>query len=125
MNFLLKFKKKMGTLKEGFFNFVYQASHNSDGEIDGILVHGVDVTEQVLARKKIEESEQKFRTVTQSLPQLIWSTGIDGLADFFNRQWYDYTGSTPEQSFGFEWSQYIHPDDRMTFYKMEKQFAYR
>ena len=48
-----------GKLEKVYLNFVYQPSHNNEGEIDGILVHGVDVTEQVLARKTIEESEKR------------------------------------------------------------------
>ncbi len=54
-----KIDKGNGKLEEVYFNYVYQPSHNSEGETDGILVHGVDVTEQVLARKKIEESEKQ------------------------------------------------------------------
>jgi PAS domain S-box-containing protein len=104
-------QRTSGELEEGILNFIYQPSRNAQGEIDGILVHGVEVTEQIIARKKIEESEEKFRTVTQSLPQLIWSTDKDGMVDFFNQQWFDYTGSTPERSFGPEWSQYIHAHD--------------
>ncbi|MEJ7913774.1 MAG: ATP-binding protein, partial [Chitinophagaceae bacterium] len=97
-----------GKLEEGFFNFVYQASRNEQGEIDGILVHAIEVTEQIIARKRIEESESRFRTLTQSLPQLIWTANPDGYCDFFNQNWYDYTGSTPEQSFGDGWAQYLH-----------------
>ena len=63
--------KGNGKLEETYFNFVYQPSHNSEGKIDGILVHGVDVTEQVLTRKKIEESEKQLeQKVIQRTEQL-------------------------------------------------------
>ncbi len=49
-----------GTLEEVYYNFVYQPSYNADGEVDGILVHAVDVTESVRARERIEAlSRQK------------------------------------------------------------------
>ncbi len=48
-------RKVDGTLEEVYFNFVYQPSYNATGEIDGILVHAVDVTDQVRARQRIEE----------------------------------------------------------------------
>ncbi len=47
-----------GTLDEGFFNLVYQPSLNARGEIDGILVHAVEVTEQVRARQRVEEANR-------------------------------------------------------------------
>ena len=47
-----------GTLDEVFINFVYQPSLNARGEIDGILVHAVDVTEQVRARQRVEEANR-------------------------------------------------------------------
>ena len=50
--------RESGKLEEGFFNFIYQASHDANGHTDGILVHAVEVTDQLLARKKIEESEK-------------------------------------------------------------------
>ena len=60
-----------GRWEETYFNFVYQPSHNSEGKIDGILAHGVDVTEQVITRKKIEESEKQLeQKVIQRTEQL-------------------------------------------------------
>ena len=49
-----------GTLEGVYYNFVYQPSCNAEGEVDGILVHAVDVTESVRARERIEAlSRQK------------------------------------------------------------------
>jgi len=47
-----------GALEEVFVNFVYQPSRGVRGEIDGILVHAVEVTEQVLARQRVEEANR-------------------------------------------------------------------
>lgn len=54
-----------GNLQERYLNFVYQPYRNEEGQIDGIFYTGVDVTEQVLARRKIEESENRFRVIFQ------------------------------------------------------------
>lgn len=43
-----------GSLDDAFFNFVYQPVRDADGAVSGVLVHAVDVTEQVLARREIE-----------------------------------------------------------------------
>ena len=67
-----------GKPEEGFFNFIYQASRNEQGEIDGILVHAVEVTEQIIARKKIEESEQKLAYRT-ALLEAHNQASVDGI----------------------------------------------
>jgi len=40
--------------------------------------------------------EQDIRLVVDTIPTLAWSSGPDGLADFFNQRWLDYTGSGVE-----------------------------
>lgn len=52
-----------GTLDDCYFNFVYQAWRDPAGQIQGVFVHAVDVTEQVLARQRLEESERALRTL--------------------------------------------------------------
>jgi PAS domain S-box-containing protein len=49
-----------GTLYEGFFNFVYQPLYNSNREVEGILLHAVEVTEQVRSRQRTEELLQQL-----------------------------------------------------------------
>ncbi len=43
-----------GQLEDGYFNFVYQPTRDIDGQVDGILVHAVEVTDQVQARRQME-----------------------------------------------------------------------
>lgn len=64
-------RRTNGKLEEGFFNFIYQASYNSEGEINGILVHGVEVTEQIIARKRLEESEGYLQDIFYQAPAAI------------------------------------------------------
>jgi PAS domain S-box-containing protein len=56
-------RKKAGRPEEVFVNFVYQPLFDDKGSVDGILVHAVEVTDQVSARKKVEESELQFRNL--------------------------------------------------------------
>ncbi|MFN3997912.1 ATP-binding protein [Algoriphagus sp.] len=107
-----KFDRGAGRPEDAFVNFVYQASHNNEGEIDGILVHAVDVTEQVLARKKIEESEKYFRQLTDTVPAIIWITEPDGSCSYLNKNWYSYTGQTEAEALSFGWLDATHPDDK-------------
>ena len=92
-----------------YVDFEFAPLRESDNSISGIRITLIDVTEKVEARKKIEESEKRFRLLTESIPQLIWETDADGNALFTSGRWLEYTGIEP----GIEgsWQKMIHPDD--------------
>ncbi len=56
-----------GTLGENYYNFVYQATRDLNGEIDGILVFAYEVTAQVRARQQVEQSRRKVETLNEEL----------------------------------------------------------
>src|SRR3984957_4243663 len=51
----------------------------------------------------VRESEERFRTLANAIPQLAWIAGADGFILWYNQRWYDYTGTTPEQMQGWGW----------------------
>ena len=53
----------------------------------------------------------QFRTVADSAPVLIWMTGVDGRATFFNKPWLEFTGRPMAEELGEGWSKAIHPED--------------
>jgi PAS domain S-box-containing protein len=59
----------------------------------------------------LRDSEQRFRNIANSVPTMMWTSGIDGGADFVNRSWLDFTGRTLEDSLGNGWAQSVHPED--------------
>ncbi len=59
----------------------------------------------------LNDSPEGLAVLADLLPQLVWSTRPDGVPDYFNRRWYDYTGQTPEKNAGREWADVLHPDD--------------
>ena len=56
-----------------------------------------------LAEEALRESEDRFRTMAESIPQLAWMAKPDGHIFWYNRRWYDYTGTTLEQMKGWGW----------------------
>jgi PAS domain S-box-containing protein len=74
------------------------------------------VQRELEQRRKVEdalrESERKFRTIADTMPQIVWSTRADGYHDYYNSRWYEFTGLTPERSMGEGWNPTLHPDDR-------------
>ncbi|WP_428228701.1 PAS domain-containing sensor histidine kinase [Flavobacterium sp.] len=92
-----------------YIDFEYAPQRELDDTISGIKITLIDVTEKVEARKKIEESEKRFRSLTESIPQLIWETDEKGNALFTSGKWLEYTGIIPSgQSL---WKAMIHPAD--------------
>lgn len=62
---------KDGLPHDVYYNYVYQAARDSGNNISGVTVMATDITEQVLARKKIEESEKLYRELTEKLEAIV------------------------------------------------------
>jgi PAS domain S-box-containing protein len=82
---------------------------------DGMITLRITLTD-ISENKRIEEalrvSEERFRTVVEAVPQIIWITKPDGSNIYFNQKWMDYTGLTLEQSLEHGWYIQFHPDDK-------------
>jgi PAS domain S-box-containing protein len=57
------------------------------------------------------ESERRFRTMADHAPVLLWMAGTDGLCNFFNQRWLDFTGKSLEQELGSGWAAGVHPEE--------------
>lgn len=78
----------------------------------GYLVISSDISEKRQAEAALQESTEVFRTLTDTMPQMVWTCSPDGLNTYFNQQWVDYTGLTLEESLGRGWNKPFHPDDQ-------------
>ena len=70
-----------------------------------------DITEETKADHRLHESEQRFRSLADSAPVLIWLTGPDRQLSWVNKPWLDFTGQSLGQELGKGWLQGLHPDD--------------
>jgi len=74
-----------------------------------ICVHR-DVTDEKKHKDELKESEQRFRNLTEALPQLVWVTNERGDREYVSKQWLDYAGV--EKFDESVWEKTVHPDDR-------------
>jgi len=58
-----------------------------------------------------KESEERTRLIIDTVPAQLWTETPEGVVDFVNRRWVDYTGMTLEQAVGSGWNRMVHPDD--------------
>ena len=118
------------------FDIEYRAIGQDDGAVRWIAARGkalfddndrcvraigtaLDITVRKAAAERLHvseamraDSEAKFRAITDSIDQMIWSARADGHHDFFNQRWYDFTGVPPGSTDGAGWNAISHPDDR-------------
>jgi PAS domain S-box-containing protein len=72
----------------------------------------MDITERKRSAQIIEQSEKKFRTLSDSMPQLIWTGDPDGNLNYFSQSVYDYSGLSPKEIEEKGWIEIVHPDDK-------------
>jgi PAS domain S-box-containing protein len=70
------------------------------------------VYERRQAEEALRESEHRWRSLTEALPQLVWAAKPDGACDYFSTQWTEYTGVPESELLGWRWMDTLHPDDR-------------
>ncbi len=70
-----------------------------------------EIAERQRAEAALRASEERLRTLSDALPQLIWTNDATGSANSFNRRWHEYSGLSFEQSAGLGWQAIVQPDD--------------
>ncbi|WP_439634682.1 PAS domain-containing protein [Glycocaulis sp.] len=100
-----------GEPQERFVDLIYHPVRDRHGDVSGIFVQGHDTTAKKAAQEAASESEARFRTLAQSLPNHVWTATPDGQLDWFNQQVYDYTGEAEHALDGANWGRVVHPDD--------------
>jgi len=69
------------------------------------------IFERTRAAAELARSEERYRTLADSLPELIWASGTTGEVTFVNRPWLEFTGRAAEQEVGYGWAESVHKED--------------
>ncbi|BAZ19526.1 multi-sensor hybrid histidine kinase [Kalymmatonema gypsitolerans NIES-4073] len=85
--------------------------HDDKGELVGIVGISIDITVRKNAIAALQESEERFRTMADTAPVMIWMAGIDQFCHYLNKGWLEFTGRRLEQEIGDGWTELVHPDD--------------
>ena len=75
-----------------------------------VAVTFADVTPRRKMEEALRDSEARFQALANGIPQLAWMAEADGHIFWYNRRWYEYTGTTFEQMEGWAWQSVHDPD---------------
>jgi PAS domain S-box-containing protein len=121
-------QKAMDPKGEGHYDILYRIVRYRDGEPRWIRAQGkvyfnlylqperfigtvLDVNEEKAREEQLQDNIELFTTMVDNVPVMIWMSGTDKYADFFNKTWLQFTGRTTEQENNEGWLENVHPDD--------------
>lgn len=84
---------------------------NADGEIIEWFGAASNITDRKMAEQATRESEERFRQLADAMPQLVWTARADGVLDYCNHRYMEYTGIALRADHTLDWLNAIHPDD--------------
>ncbi|NBC34486.1 MAG: PAS domain S-box protein [Alphaproteobacteria bacterium] len=94
------------------YEFALEPIRDPQGSVTGVTGAAHEVTDLRRTARSLATSEARFRTMTEAMPQMVWSTRPDGYHDFFNARWYEFTGAPAGATDGLGWCNLFHPDDQ-------------
>jgi PAS domain S-box-containing protein len=87
-------------------------SHSADGNILGVALIAVDVTDRRRAEDVIRRKEERYRSLVEASSQVVWVTDPGGRVSEDAPEWRAITGQTFDDYAAGGWSAVIHPEDR-------------
>jgi len=103
-----RFKSKEGDYR--WFLGQARPRHDASGAIVTWFGTCTDIHDQKLASEQLAERESEFTTLADNVAQLSWMARPDGHIYWYNKQWYDYTGTDLAEMEGWGWEKVHHPD---------------
>ena len=95
---------------EVWMNLDYSPVRDASGTPVGVLAIVVETSQWVFAERAHRESEARFHTLADNIAQLAWMADETGYLFWYNKRWFDYTGTTLDEMKGWGWRKVHHPD---------------
>ncbi|MEN6498428.1 MAG: response regulator [Thermoguttaceae bacterium] len=80
-----------------------------------------EIEEHRQTERALRESEEQFRAMAETVPDILYSASPDGWVTYFNPRFYEYTGMLPGSIEGFAWAEFVAPEDRQRMLQLVKE----
>ncbi|MEH1940834.1 MAG: ATP-binding protein [Nostoc sp.] len=77
----------------------------------GVSIFVTEISDRKQAEKALRASEERFRSMANNAPFMVWVTDTDNYCTYLSNSWYDFTGQSEKTGLGFEWLKALHPED--------------
>ena len=98
------------------FSVCLTPDHAPNGAVRGCIVLVTDITSQYEVTQALSASVDQFRTLTEALPSVVWSTAPDGSMEYLSERFQAVTGQEIPSGLGAGWAKVIHPEDLQRFF---------
>ncbi|RKK02888.1 PAS domain S-box protein [Pseudoroseomonas wenyumeiae] len=107
-----EFQARRGDGELGWVRISASPVRDAQGKVTGAVAAITDIDIERRAAEQVRESEQRFRTLAETIPQIVWSAQPNGEVDYVNPRLRDFTGlSGPDAQKMLP--QIVHPDDQL------------
>lgn len=96
--------------KPRYMNYIFTPIDVGETERTIVSV-GYDITEEIQLKRKLQESELRFKNLADTIPQIVWTAKPDGEVDYFNERWYELSGLPKDEIHIKNWKEIVHKDD--------------
>ncbi|MBE9155833.1 PAS domain S-box protein [Nodosilinea sp. LEGE 06152] len=100
--------------KNGYVRYLtatYVPRFNDQGRVEGFVALITDLSDRKQAEIALSQSEERYRYLAESIPQLVWTASAEGVIVDANQRWLTFTGLSLDQVRTEGWQTVIHPDD--------------
>ncbi|MGF1619178.1 MAG: PAS domain S-box protein [Rhodomicrobiaceae bacterium] len=99
-----------GQTEQRWIRSTGRATFDDSGKPTCLQGVSLDVTDRKRAEDRLRKSEAEFRTLADNINHLAWMTDASGWMYWYNKRWFDHTGTTLTEMEGWGWRKVLHPD---------------
>ncbi|MBD2605037.1 PAS domain-containing protein [Scytonema hofmannii FACHB-248] len=85
--------------------------YDADGEPVRMMGTAQDISDRKQAEETLRQSEERYRLLADTIPEMVWTTDAEGLVTYVNQRWQEYTGLSLEEIARYGRKKVLHPDD--------------
>jgi PAS domain S-box-containing protein len=120
-DFILSLKRNED-VEKCCFDLAYSPIRTENGEVAGVLITMIETTTKKIIQDELKESEERFKAMADNIPNLAWMARADGAVYWYNKKWYEFTGTTFEDMQGWGW-QTVYKEETLVNIVKEWKFA--